>query len=837
MKKSRHLKILLVLGFLERNSTDEDWMTRSAVSITDKEANTLKLEAITRLCSSKDGINKGIDDGLAGGVKISLPIRKLIRTIRLEERLVQTDFSSAWLSGSIRLRNPVDETIGLEVTLKVVLAEKLYDLAVGVLDDILACHSMAIAQTDRFARGKTPVVFLILQSEVAAVDVKLVGEFNSVGATLFLKSGMVRAGDANLLTSFKVGELNKKRVKNTHSTVATGFHKLTANLLKNSVVDEDSGVGGDTDDITEVVDNLRRVTTTTKTVDGRHTRIVPTVDKLLSNQCEELTLAHDGTSDVQAAELPHNGTINLKGIEQPEVRVTTDAELESAKGEIDILKAIVQAVSEVVGWVDAVLVAGHGVRDVADTVGDKIPHAWVIRCDIHLHTKGGFTLLETTLTHLLKELKVLTDWTVTPWAGSLVLTALGDFFAGLMADVSLATLDELNSTLVELVKAGRSVSDLPWVVTKPLNVVDDRVDVHVVLTLGVGIVKTKVTVAVVLCCKTKVQVHRLGVTDVKEAIGLRRETGDELATSASKMLLKDRGVELNVLVRHRKTQTMIDSLQCGDTLAFFALCSSSSIATFLATLLAGLGLCSFNVSSSLLTEEAENGLVKLFLDITVVGPLERLDRAETLEDAHNIISIALSEELLTDGLNGSVDCLSDLLTSDNNTDTAIPLEAGDIKVLVTDASHVLADSFDVGVADLLVCTELSNVLTMASTVSGELGSSSVEDGADGLVNGASCSLCVFNHLLESNSEVVVPQSLDGLSGCEASSDEELGVSLELAHASLEVVSSGSLSNDENRGRKSRDCTASLGGGLFAHVLLQNDKLILADFLPGLIGSL
>jgi len=446
-----HLKALLVLGLLERDCTDEDGMLRSAVAVAHEETNTLELESIAGLCSSEDRIDEGLDDGLAVGVKIRLPIRKLIRTIRLEERLIETDLSSARLLISSRLGNPVDETFGLDGALKVVFADKLNNLALSVLHDILACHRVGIAQTDRLAGCKTPEVLLVLKLEVVAVDVDEFGELHGVGPT-FLENRVVGTDDGDLLVGSNVAELDEKRLKNTHSAVATDLHILAANLLQNSVVDEDSSIGGDTDDVTEVVDSIGRVTTTTETVKSGHARIVPAVDKLLGHKGQQLALAHDSASDVKAAELPHNGAIDLESIKKPVVRGTTDEELQSAQRQIDILEAVVQAVSEVVAGVDAVLVASHGVRDVADTIGDKIPHARIVGGDVHLHTKSSLTLLEATLTHLLEELKALLDGAITPRAGSLDLTALGDLLAGLVAHVSLSTLDQFNGARRQLVK-------------------------------------------------------------------------------------------------------------------------------------------------------------------------------------------------------------------------------------------------------------------------------------------------------------------------------------------------------------------------------------------------
>jgi hypothetical protein len=70
----------------------------------------------------------------------------------------------------------------------------------------------------------------------------------------------------------------------------------------------------------------------------------------------------------------------------------------------------------------------------------------------------------------------------------------------------------------------RRVRPLP-AEAEPVHRVDDRVDVLLLLLLGIGVVEAQVADAAVVARQPEVQADALGVADVQVAVGLGREAG------------------------------------------------------------------------------------------------------------------------------------------------------------------------------------------------------------------------------------------------------------------------------------------------------------------------
>lgn len=118
-----------------------------------------------------------------------------------------------------------------------------------------------------------------------------------------------------------------------------------------------------------------------------------------------------------------------------------------------------------------------------------------------------------------------------------------------MANVGLVPLDQLNSQSVQFVKVIAGVSDFPRFVTQPSNHLQDTLEIHGLLLLGVGVVVPQVTLSVMVGSIAEVDEDGFGMTDMKEAIRLRRETGPNLASRSSEMLFSEAGMDLRVLSR------------------------------------------------------------------------------------------------------------------------------------------------------------------------------------------------------------------------------------------------------------------------------------------------
>ena len=133
--------------------------------------------------------------------------------------------------------------------------------------------------------------------------------------------------------------------------------------------------------------------------------------------------------------------------------------------------------------------------------------------------------------HLAEEFQVLFRGAVAPGArgSGLVHGAAvqADLLLVLVIDIGEAPLDEVLGPLVQLVEVVRRVELLVPMEAQPLDVLLDGVHVFGVLLRGVRVVVTEVRLAAVLLRETEVQADGLGVTQVKVAIRLRRETGHD----------------------------------------------------------------------------------------------------------------------------------------------------------------------------------------------------------------------------------------------------------------------------------------------------------------------
>mmetsp|Transcript_84364 Transcript_84364/g.168434 ORF Transcript_84364/g.168434 Transcript_84364/m.168434 type:complete len:255 (+) Transcript_84364:677-1441(+) len=227
--------------------------------------------------------------------------------------------------------------------------------------------------------------------------------------------------------------------------------------------------------------------------------------------------------------------------------------LEGAQRMRDVLYRVDDAVGVVVRGVDAPGIAGLRMRVVQDAVRGEVPHGGVLRVEVALDAQKGLALIVASSAHLLKVNEVLVDRTLAVWRrrtlGQLALlrrrqpspvvlpkevAARLDLGGGLMTHEGTTHADQLERELVQLLKIVGRVGDASGLVAKPRDVVQDRVDKLLLLRLRVGVVEAHhrlTTLSAILPdpCLSKVEVHRLCVSNVQVSIGLRREPRAECA--------------------------------------------------------------------------------------------------------------------------------------------------------------------------------------------------------------------------------------------------------------------------------------------------------------------
>ena len=488
------------------------------------------------------------------------PVLELVGVLGVEEVAVEAERRALDLAAGA-LCDPLDSALRVALTLLVVCAEQLHDLAPLVPHEVGARDVLGVAQADLGADGESPEARGGLLAEVGAVDVHVARERHLVGA-LGGVGGVVRARHRRDLVGGPVRDLDQQRVEDRHRTGRRGLHVAARVVLEHRVVRPDGGVRGHADGVAELADGGGRVPSALEPDERGHARVVPAADVLVVDEREQLALRHDGVRDVQPGELPHDRLVHVERVEQPHVRLAAREELERAERVRDVLERVVDAVGEVVARVHAVAVADVRVRHVPDAVRDEVAHARVRRVHVHLQTERRRALLVAPLEHLLELTETLLGASVAVRRGDFLLAGRLDLRGRLVVDVREPLLDQDERALEQLVEVVRGVRHLVRAKAEPADVLLDHLDELGVLLLGVGVVETDVALAAVVLREPEVQAHRLGVSDVQVAVRLGREASDDLAAGALQVRGEDFGALLQVLVGWRQAARMVVLLLC-----------------------------------------------------------------------------------------------------------------------------------------------------------------------------------------------------------------------------------------------------------------------------------
>ena len=175
-------------------------------------------------------------------------------------------------------------------------------------------------------------------------------------------------------------------------------------------------------------------------------------------------------------------------------------------------------------------VVGAVVRHLADAVEHRVAEPHVVGLHVDLGAKYLLAVVEHAVAHLPEQVEVLVDRTIAMRALDAGLAEAAplrrDGLLVLVVDVGEALADQLLGPLVDLLEVvGREARRPGRRDAEPGEVLLDRIDVRHVLGLGVRVVEAEEAGAAELLGDPEVEVDRLRVTDVEEAVGLRREPG------------------------------------------------------------------------------------------------------------------------------------------------------------------------------------------------------------------------------------------------------------------------------------------------------------------------
>jgi len=339
-------------------------------------------------------------------------------------------------------------------------------------------------------------------------------------------------------------------LEDDHQTGDGGLEVLADTLVESVHLHVGDGLG-DSDFVDEVQDSTGGDTTATQGDEGVQARIVPVTDMTLLNELDDLTLGENGSGDVETAVFALHGTVDIELVVKPFIRNTGELELSCAERVSDTLNTIAQAVGEIVSretleplGVVVLLVA------LGNAPCEQIPHLRVGVLEILLHAQSSLSGLVLAVAHsaelsqrfLNGACAVATSIALTTTLTILTLTTLSlDLSLGAMADVGAIALDKLLSELVETLKVVTGIGLPHGLEAEPGHNVANSSVVSLLLTGGVCVVETEDTLASVVAREAKVHSNGLAVSDVKETVGLGRETGANLG-----MGLGDRSLLVHV---------------------------------------------------------------------------------------------------------------------------------------------------------------------------------------------------------------------------------------------------------------------------------------------------
>mmetsp|Transcript_5258 Transcript_5258/g.17730 ORF Transcript_5258/g.17730 Transcript_5258/m.17730 type:complete len:742 (+) Transcript_5258:480-2705(+) len=264
-------------------------------------------------------------------------------------------------------------------------------------------------------------------------------------------------------------------------------------------------------------------------LDGGHARVVPPLDAARVHKPRELALGQEAALEVDAREGPEVHPAHLEEVAHAHVLLVAVHVLAVAKRVGDPLECVHKGARKVVGGEHLVGGAHHVVRGQVAPEGRRVAQGAVVRRRVHLGPDAALEALLGAQLHLLPEAKVVGHRCIAvgrrPPCEAVGLHLL------LRARVheGAAALDHCRLRLDQIVKVVRRVRHLRRGESQALDVVHDGGLVLALLLGRVGVVKAEKHLALPLRGEVLVEERRLGVADVQEARGLRREARAHLA--------------------------------------------------------------------------------------------------------------------------------------------------------------------------------------------------------------------------------------------------------------------------------------------------------------------
>ena len=280
----------------------------------------------------------------------------------------------------------------------------------------------------------------------------------------------------------------------------------------------------------EVAQRLRRVAAAPDARDGRHARVVPAAHAAFLHQLQQLALAQQRVGDVQPVELDLLRGKDAQLLDEPVVERAMVFKLQGADGVGDASRSSPTARARsrtsdrctTCRRCDGAWRAGCGTCTGSRMF--RLGDAMSILARSVREPSGNSPARMRSNRSRFSSTRAIAIRTLPAGLGQGA-AILPHLLGAQVADVRLARLNQLDGPLVKLIEiVGRVVQAGP-LIAQPVHVANDGIDVLLLFFLGIGVVEAQVGLAAKLRRQPKVQVDRLGMSEVQVAVGLGRKAG------------------------------------------------------------------------------------------------------------------------------------------------------------------------------------------------------------------------------------------------------------------------------------------------------------------------
>ena len=249
-------------------------------------------------------------------------------------------------------------------------------LTAGTLDDVCTLET-------HFFVGRKAEIFLgRILHKVVALDIDFAAERHFVGTTIRVFRIVLHFDIFDSVFGI-VGDNDFHGVEHgTHARCFLVKVFTDAEFEERNVVD--SLKLGITDASEERFDRIGRKTATAQTADGRHTRVVPTVDETFFDELEKFALAQHCVCQVESVELNLTWAIRFVGkkVDKVVVKRTVRHKFECTNRVSNAFEIVRLTMSEVVHRIYLPPIAGAMVRVLDDAIHNRVAEVHIRRCHI-----------------------------------------------------------------------------------------------------------------------------------------------------------------------------------------------------------------------------------------------------------------------------------------------------------------------------------------------------------------------------------------------------------------------------------------------------------------------